>query len=282
MRESLDTIAGLLTGGLADAQSVDWSAVRYQHAQAVRSRLAETYAPATVNKMLSALRGVLKEAWRLGQMSAEDYHRATDLEAVKGETLPRGRSLGMGELGALLAACEQDKSPAGARDAALLALLYGGGLRRSEAVAIDVSDYEPDTGMLTIKSGKGRKDRTVYATNGAATALTDWLDVRGPAPGALFNPVNKGGKVKDSPLTGQAVLNVLAKRAKQAGVPHVSPHDLRRTFVSHLLDAGADIVTVQKLAGHSQVTTTARYDRRGEAEKKKAAELLFVPYGGRR
>lgn len=163
----------------------------------------------------------------------------------------------------------------------MLALLYGGGLRRSEAVALDVSHFEPETGMLTIRSGKGRKDRTVYATNGAAAALTDWLTVRGPETGALFCPVNKGGKIKASRLTGQAVLNILAKRAREAGVAHLSPHDLRRTFVSHLLDAGADIVTVQKLAGHSQVTTTARYDRRGEAEKRTAAELLFAPYGGK-
>ena len=83
MRQALDTIAALLTGGLADAERIDWAALRYQHAQAVRTRLAATYAPATTNKMLSALRGVLREAWRLGLMSAEDYHRAADLQAVR-------------------------------------------------------------------------------------------------------------------------------------------------------------------------------------------------------
>ena len=143
MRQALDSIAAMLTGGLADAQSMDWPALRYQHAQAVRTRLAEVYAPATTNKMLSALRGVLREAWRLGLMSAEDYRRATDLEAVKGETLPRGRALSAGELAALMRVCSADSSPAGARDAALLALLYCGGVRRSEAVALDVSDYDP-------------------------------------------------------------------------------------------------------------------------------------------
>jgi predicted component of type VI protein secretion system len=118
MRQALDTIAGLLTSGLADAQQIDWSAVRYQHAQAIRTRLAETYSPATTNKMLSALRGVLREAWRLELMTAEDYQRATDLGAVKGQTLPRGRALGAGELAALLRVCSDDASPAGARDAA--------------------------------------------------------------------------------------------------------------------------------------------------------------------
>lgn len=281
MRQSLDVIAGLLTGGTADASGVDWSAVRYQHAQVVRTRLAEAYAPATVNKVLSALRGVLRESWRLGLMSAEDYHRASDLEAVKAETLPRGRALGAGELAALMNTCIADRGPAGARDAALIALLYGGGLRRSEVVALDLADHESETGQVTVRAGKGRKDRTAYVTNGSALALADWLAVRGDEPGPLFCAIGKGGRLGYDRLSGQAILGILRKRARQSGVAHLSPHDLRRTFVSHLLDAGADITTVAKMAGHASVTTTARYDRRGEVAKRKAAEMLLVPYRGR-
>ncbi|TAK32385.1 MAG: integrase [Chloroflexota bacterium] len=280
MREALDTIADLLTNGGSDAIALDWSALRYQHTGAIRAALMENYAPATVNKQLSALRGVLKECRRLGQMSAEDHARATDLEAVRGSTLPRGRALSAGELRALFSVCAEDKTPAGARDAALLAILYGGGLRRAEAVALDLDDYNTETGQLTIRAGKGHKDRISYATNGSADALAAWLKVRGSEPGPLFVPINKSGKLTVQRMTAQAVLLILQKRGQEAKVAAFSPHDLRRTFISDLLDAGADISTVQHLAGHANVTTTARYDRRGEAAKKKAAELLLVPYAG--
>jgi integrase len=143
---------------------------------------------------------------------------------------------------------------------------------------LDISDFTAATGMLVVRHGKGNRDRVVYATNGAADALADWLAVRGDEAGPLFLPVNKGGVVGGHRLTGQAVLYILRRRAVRSGVTRLTPHDLRRTFISDLLDLGADISTVQRLAGHAQVTTTTRYDRRGEATKRRASELLHVPY----
>lgn len=278
MRGALDAIAAILTQGRCNAIALDWSLIRYQHAAAVRAVLADCYAPAGANKMLAALRGVLRAAWRLGLMSADDYQLAADVEAVRGSTLPAGRALSSGELRALFRACADDARPSGTRDAAILALAYGAGLRRSEIIALDLDHLDTESGALTVRRGKGRKDRVAYVANGALDALRDWLRIRGSEPGALFWRVNKGGRMTPHRLTDQAVYSVMRRRAAEAGVARFSPHDCRRTFVGDLLESGVDLSTVKEMAGHASVQTTARYDRRGEAAKRKASGALSVPY----
>ncbi len=279
-RQALNRMAGLLTSGHADAFSLDWSALQYQHTAALRARLMESYSPATANKFLCALRRTLKHAWRLGQMTAEGYQRAADLETVKGDTIPAGRELTPDEILALMNDCMGDASAAGARDAAIISLMYTGGPRRDEVVKLDLKDYEPRTGKLKVLHAKRSKQRTIYLNSDAASAMADWLTMRGHQAGPLFVAVNKGGKVdrKYRRLTSQAIFNMLGKRAVRAGVESFSPHDLRRSFISDLLAAGADIATVARMAGHENVSTTARYDRRPEEAKQKAASLLHVPY----
>jgi len=282
MRAALDAIARLLVDDRCDALSVDWSQLRYRHTTAVRALLADgRYAPSTANRHLAALRGVLKECWRLGYVSAEDFQRAADLEPVRGSRLPRGRALQPGEIRSLFAACEEferDKKPAmAARDAAILALLYGSGLRRAEAVGLELADYEREAGTLKVR-GKGNKERLAHLGDASQAALDAWLLVRGLWAGPLFVAINKGGRLASGGMSGQAMLYIARCRTVQASVASFSPHDLRRTFIGDLLDAGADLSTVQQLAGHAQIQTTARYDRRGEATKKRAAKLLHVPY----
>ena len=280
MLSKLHTVARLLTQGRADAWAMNWAAVESHHAHALRTALVEIQklAPASANLHLAALRGVLKAAWRLGYLSAEAWQRAADVPPVKGVTLMRGRALTGGELRALFDRCVQDDGPAGARDAAMLGVLYGGGLRRSELVGLDLADYDRETGALAVRHGKGNKARMVYVAGGTAEALADWRLFRGDAAGPLFCHINKGGRIVLRRLVDQAVFDILTKRIEEAGVARCSPHDMRRTFIGDLLDAGADISTVQQLAGHSNVSTTARYDRRGEAVKRRAVGLLHIPY----
>lgn len=245
----------------------------------VRHELAARYAPATANRMIAALRGVLKEAWRLGLMDAERYHHASVLHNVPWSTAPRGRTLSDDELRALFDACSQDQSPAGARDAALLTVLYGAGLGRSEATALDLCDYDVSSGAVTIRGTTHDRERTLYAVDSAAEALDRWISIRGTAPGPLFVPIDKAGKVliRDERMRDQSIYRALLKRADQAGIAAVSCQDLRRAFITRLLDGGADISTVQRLAGHCSVTTTQRYDRRSETFHLESARMLAVP-----
>jgi site-specific recombinase XerD len=267
-RGALATIAALL-GFAPDA--VPWAQLRYQHCNAIRTRLVERYAPATANRFLAAMRGVLREARRLGLMSAEDCAAACDLRPARGSRLPKGRSLSRAELRRLFRACAADPK-AGRRDAAMLALSFGGGLRRAELVGLDLADWNPDEGSLRVM-GKGSKERLSYVVAGRPQ-LDAWLEQRGAEPGPLFWAVDHGGGLRRHRLTDHAVLLVFKRMAERANVPPFAPHDLRRSAISHLLDEGVDLAAAQRFAGHASPNTTARYDRRGEAAVKAAAAKL--------
>jgi len=213
-------------------------------------------------------------------MSAEEHQRATDLKAIKGAKAAqaeKGRHLKPGEFAALIGVC-LDGTQAGIRDACLIAVGYVCGLRRAELAGLQLDDYNQDESTLIIRHGKGNKERVIPLAEGAREALSDWLTIRGSAPGALFVAIRKGDHVTLAPLTAQSVYDILSKRAEQAQVKRFSPHDLRRTFAGDLLDAGADLATVQKLMGHSSANTTAGYDRRDARAKKDAVNKLHVPY----
>jgi len=274
MRGALNTIAALLTNGECDANTLNWAALRYQHTAAIQAALLDRYSTATAQKMMAALRRVLEEARKLQLMDAESYATAVDLPSIKVYVNLRGRALNQSEISALINVCQADPTSQGVRDRALIAILRGSGLRRAEVVKLRVKDFNPATGALEILQSKGRKDRTVYLPENAIAWVENWLDVRGRSPGALLCPIRKGGEIERRYMTPQAVFFIMQKRALEAGVESFSPHDFRRTFCSDLLDAGVDIVTVQKLAGHANPMTTARYDRRGEETKRKAVQKL--------
>jgi len=279
--ERLSTVARLIG---VDPAAMPWHDLRAHHLDYIKGRLTEEdpltekkRAPATINLTLAALRGVLRQARNQNLLTDEEYRRITEVKPARGSRLPAGRSVDGGELKALVEACYRDPSPAGARDAAILAVLYIGGVRRTELVDLAAADYTADPPTLRVRHGKGDKERLVPLTASAAVVVNAWLVRRGDHPGRLFLPVSQIGEVHGDGLSSIAIYNMLQKRAAQAGVAHVSPHDMRRSFVSDLLDAGVDLSAAQQLAGHASVVTTARYDRRGEASKRKAVETLHFP-----
>jgi site-specific recombinase XerD len=277
VRHSLETIAEILAGEGTDPWTFPWEELRYQHTARVRRELVQRYAPATVNKMLSALRGTLKNAWRLGMMDADTYSRAVAVENIRAKTQPKGEAVGQEELAALFRVCAEDESPAGRRDAAMFAILYGGGLRRAELCGLDLADFDPADCSLTVRAGKGRRDRTVYLPESVCEHVKAWVEIREEEPGPLFCPVRMTGEVPISRLRGESLWYILKRRQKQAGLEGITPHGFRRRYVSTLLEAGVDLLTVQDLVGHANAVTTARYDLRQEEARRVAARRLALP-----
>jgi len=143
------------------------------------------------------------------------------------------------------------------RDVAILELLYATGLRVSELTALDMDDVDR-AGQTVRVLGKGRKERIVPFGDRAARALDAYLAWRAERRGTLFR--NQRG----SRLSARAVHAIVRKSAVAAGIARrVSPHTLRHTFATHLLDAGADLRVIQELLGHSRLSTTQRYTHVG-------------------
>jgi len=167
------------------------------------------------------------------------------------------------EVTALLDAAGAGDPPRSLRDRALLELLYGAGARISEAVGLDVDDVDLDRGTVLLR-GKGSKERLVPIGSYARSALDDYLvrarpglAERGRGTPALFLNA-RGGR-----LTRQSAWVVIRDAARRAGLEgaHLSPHTLRHSFATHLLDGGADVRVVQELLGHASVTTTQIYTK---------------------
>ena len=283
MRGCLDRIARLQTGDPdTTGAGQPWHLLRYQHTAAIRATMInQGWSAAHINKHLVALRRVLKEAWRLGNMTADEYQQATDLQAVTGHRLPAGSHMPKEVLAAVLADCDNDDSITGTRDAAVIAALYSTGCRRTELARLTIADYDPGDRSLRVL-GKGQKERRVYLTSQTISRLHRWLSRRGRQPGALFCPLSKAGRPRirngvPAHMTGQAIADILARRSRNADVGHYTPHDMRRTFIGDLLDAGVDLATTQQLVGHSSPDTTARYDRRPDSRRRDAVDRLELP-----
>lgn len=272
-------IARFLGGNV---MSVEWHRLDVVGTMQIRAWAVKQYAPATAKRYLSALRGVLRASMRMGTMTADAYRTATDVEPVRGSNELAGRSLPAGELRALFVGMRGQQPILAARNACMLALLYGCGLRRAEVVDLDRHDIEGN--RVHIRRGKGAKSRTVYLPESGLAAVRAWLAVRGEAPGPLLWPTTGGRPERATRLhegrrmSPHSVRLALRGIAARVNVRAFSPHDLRRTWVGDMLDAGADLATVQRLAGHEDASTTARYDRRPERAKEKAAELIHVPF----
>lgn len=213
------------------------------------------YARTTIARRIAAVRSWFRFLCRRGMLASNpaDGLRGPRQEKKLPNFLPEP------DVGKLLAAPEDD-AILSQRDRALLETLYSGGLRVSEATGLNLADVDLADGVATVR-GKGKRERLVFFGQAASAALGGWLAARnellsrlGKTADAVF--LNKNG----TRLTPRSVARIVTKYVRQAGLdPESSPHSLRHSFATHLLDRGADIRSVQELLGHRSLTTTQIY-----------------------
>lgn len=263
--------------------------------------------PSTLNGYISILKGVAKESWLQGLMGVNTYQAIASVPFRKNHKEEAGRMVKNDELAALLNDCDKDKQVVrGLRDAAIISVMRGAGLRRKEVVSLRINHFViPEDGSmpyLSIIGGKGNKDRQCFLTKQTTSRLIKWLSVRAPEwndttsyneehlYGFIFVALRKGVSVGIKPpkkgtnwlggLTSNAIRYILEARRQSlidSGVMAIkpfSPHDLRRSYCTDLLSQGMDIFTVQNLMGHSNVETTRRYDLRDDTQEREAIEQL--------
>ncbi|ATM77383.1 integrase [Serratia fonticola] len=255
------------------AQSYPWEQLDYGQVAKIRACLLDDgYAVATVNMALAALRSLAQTAFNLHRLDAETLARIKAVKRVKGDPIRQGRALSRHEVRLLLkAAKSHGESARRCRDTAILLTLCGAGLRAGELVKLQEGDYSD--GLLIVRQGKGRKYREIHVAPAVAKALSVWIAAKGEG-NALFTKVYRSGQPAAGALTTAGLTVILERLRTTANVAEFTPHDLRRTFITQLLEQGVDINTVRQLAGHSDISTTARYDHRGDEAKTMASQRL--------
>ena len=208
----------------------------------------------SVARKLSAIRSYLRYLSREGAIQSNPAVAMS--RARRPRRLPR--ALSRDEVAGLLSA-SGGNSPQALRDHAILELLYSSGIRLSELVGLDVGDYSPATGSVRV-FGKGAKERIAPVGSKAVAAIDRYLASARPALlgerdcQALF--VSKLGRR----LSGRSVERIMKKYLMKAGLPgRATPHSMRHSFASHLMDSGADLRAVQELLGHADISTTQIY-----------------------
>jgi integrase/recombinase XerD len=236
-------------------------AVRYLAARTRRGQAGErTLAPTSLRRRAAALKGFYRFAFGEGLIETDV---ATHLDLPR-QTRRLPDTLGIEEVERLLEATSAGPGPTASRDRALLELLYAAGLRVSEAVGLDREDLSLNGGFVRV-IGKGDKERLVPIGEVAIDHLRAWLE--GPRPALLaahhVGP-HRGGPLflgdRGRRLARQQAWAAVTRAADRAGLAgKVSPHTLRHSFATHLLEGGADLRVVQELLGHASISTTQLY-----------------------
>lgn len=272
----LDSVARSF--GFKDLSCASWSNLRAEDIVLIKAVMEkEEKSPATINLVISALKGVARQAWILGQISDHDSYVIQMLKGSKGrrDSAAEGRALRQEDTHKLLVACGE--SPKGIRDQLILALGIGSGLRRTEIASLKLKDIDEKAGRIKI-IGKGNKQRIIYPSRETWGLIRKWIALRGTdGCRELICAVRKGGNIDPfTSVTGNSIYQMLRTLSLQTDVGMFRPHDLRRTFATRMFEAGADINVVRQAMGHASISTTQRYDKRDQSVIERFASRIKV------
>ena len=272
VKSVLKTAVKILSAN-ATLETYQIHALGYDQLSFLRQVLVEQDKSArTIHLTFQAIRAVTKTALLMGQVEQRALDKFSALKLPHIEPSAKGKALSMSELKHFLS--KQNSSAHEVRNIALIATLSGAGLRRSEIHRLRLSDLSLQDAQLVIQKGKGNKTRTQYLPLWVVSHLSEWVSLRGNKSGFLFCKQINSQSLIQKPLSIASIYDIVTTRAVQTLGKNITPHDLRRTYITSLLDNGVDISTVSKLAGHKSITTTQIYDKRGIESLKKAVNTL--------
>lgn len=254
---------------------VKLASIDYAQALSIQNKLlSEGFAPRSINRAMMAIRGIVKAAVITQSASQQQYLNLQSLPKIKHGS-HQGTPLSKHQVVKLFRLLFKTRTPLALRNTGIFAVLLGCGLRRSEVVNISFNQYDTDKASLFIAKGKGNKSRTVFLPDWVQVIVDEWLECRGNADGALFCVVRRGGNMHVADyLSNEAVYSLVKRTFKTLNMPTVTPHDLRRTYITQLLDQGIDLNTVRQMAGHADISTTVIYDKRDDKAMQQAAKTL--------
>ncbi|MBB1417234.1 site-specific integrase [Pseudoalteromonas sp. SG44-1] len=227
----------------------------------------------TINHALQILKSVADTAFKLDVIDHKAMMRIKSVPSIKGKVIDKGKALSPVQAVLLLNSLSSSGSKVGVRNHAVISLMLATGLRRSELCSLQLNNYCPESHNIVIEKGKGSKARQQFLPDWAESVLNRWLSIRGHRKGPLFTKQGKGIK----PITSDTLYLIVTKKTKRILGQTFTPHDLRRTYITRLLNLNVDLLTVSKMAGHANVTTTQLYDKRGIETQRQAA--LALSYG---
>lgn len=277
MRYVLQDAADRLGFEDINLEEIDWHLLQPEHVIALVAALREDgYAPNTSSLYVNAVRGVMNEAWRMSLISQDHLLKMRSVKAAPGTRLGQGRNLRRTLIREMMEVCAADPRPQGLRDAAVIGILYGSGMRKSESVNLDLAQVDFQERSLRV-TGKGNKELIKYAPAWAFEKLTAWLEFRreqlkdGEQDDTfLFNRIRRGSHITRERITKHAIYYIARQRGEQVGVK-IMPHDFRRSFITRVIE-GHDLSIAQKLAHHTNIQTTASYDVRDDNERRRAVD----------